>query len=54
MKYPAVANYLDGSFVEDTLSALDGYSPSHGSVISRGLARRSRSAGGTSRIGRWG
>jgi malonate-semialdehyde dehydrogenase (acetylating)/methylmalonate-semialdehyde dehydrogenase len=35
MKYPAVANYLNGSFVEDTLPALDVYNPSEGSVISR-------------------
>jgi malonate-semialdehyde dehydrogenase (acetylating) / methylmalonate-semialdehyde dehydrogenase len=35
MKYPAVANYLNGSFVEDTLPVLDVYNPSEGSVISR-------------------
>jgi malonate-semialdehyde dehydrogenase (acetylating) / methylmalonate-semialdehyde dehydrogenase len=35
MKYPAVANYLNGSFVEDALPALDVYNPSEGSVISR-------------------
>jgi hypothetical protein len=35
MKYPAVANYLNGSFVEDTLAALDVYNPSVGSIISR-------------------
>jgi malonate-semialdehyde dehydrogenase (acetylating)/methylmalonate-semialdehyde dehydrogenase len=35
MKYPAVANYLNGSFVEDTLPALDVYDPSQGRVISR-------------------
>jgi malonate-semialdehyde dehydrogenase (acetylating)/methylmalonate-semialdehyde dehydrogenase len=35
MKYPAVANYLNGSFVVDELPALDVYNPSEGSVISR-------------------
>jgi len=35
MKYPAVANYLNGSFVADDLPALDVYNPSEGSVISR-------------------
>ena len=35
MKYPAVSNYLNGSFVADDLPALDVYSPSEGSVISR-------------------
>jgi malonate-semialdehyde dehydrogenase (acetylating)/methylmalonate-semialdehyde dehydrogenase len=35
MKYPAVSNYLDGSFVVDDLPALDVYNPSEGSVISR-------------------
>jgi len=35
MKYPAVSNYLNGSFVADDLPALDVYNPSEGSVISR-------------------
>jgi malonate-semialdehyde dehydrogenase (acetylating)/methylmalonate-semialdehyde dehydrogenase len=35
MKYPAVANYLNGTFVEDTLPGLDVYDPSEGKVISR-------------------
>jgi len=35
MKYPAVSNYLNGSFVADELPALDVYNPSEGSVISR-------------------
>ncbi len=35
MKYPAVSNYLNGSFVVDDLPALDVYNPSEGSVISR-------------------
>ncbi len=35
MKYPAVANYLNGSFVADDLPALDVYDPSVGRVISR-------------------
>src|SRR5687768_8212388 len=35
MKYPAVFNYLNGSFVTDDLPALDVYNPSEGSVISR-------------------
>jgi malonate-semialdehyde dehydrogenase (acetylating) / methylmalonate-semialdehyde dehydrogenase len=35
MKYPAVRNYFNGSFVADDLPALDVYDPSHGSVISR-------------------
>jgi malonate-semialdehyde dehydrogenase (acetylating)/methylmalonate-semialdehyde dehydrogenase len=35
MKYPAAANYLNGSFVEDTLPALDVHDPSRGSIISR-------------------
>jgi malonate-semialdehyde dehydrogenase (acetylating)/methylmalonate-semialdehyde dehydrogenase len=35
MKYPAVANYLNGSFVVDDLPALDVYNPSEGNVISR-------------------
>jgi len=35
MKYPVVANYLNGSFVEDRLPELDVYNPSEGSVISR-------------------
>lgn len=35
MKYPAVSNYLNGSFVTDDLPALDVYNPSEGSVISR-------------------
>jgi malonate-semialdehyde dehydrogenase (acetylating) / methylmalonate-semialdehyde dehydrogenase len=35
MKYPAVSNYLDGSFVVDDLPALNVYNPSEGSVISR-------------------
>ena len=35
MKYPAVSNYLNGSFVADDLPALDVFSPSEGSVISR-------------------
>ncbi len=35
MKYPAVANYLNGSFVADDLPALDVYDPSVGQVISR-------------------
>jgi malonate-semialdehyde dehydrogenase (acetylating) / methylmalonate-semialdehyde dehydrogenase len=34
MKYAAVANYLNGSFVQDPLPALDVYNPSEGSVIS--------------------
>jgi malonate-semialdehyde dehydrogenase (acetylating)/methylmalonate-semialdehyde dehydrogenase len=35
MKYPAVSNYLNGSFVTDDLPALDVYNPSEGRVISR-------------------
>jgi malonate-semialdehyde dehydrogenase (acetylating)/methylmalonate-semialdehyde dehydrogenase len=35
MKYPAVSNYLNGSFVADDLPALDVYNPSEGRVISR-------------------
>jgi malonate-semialdehyde dehydrogenase (acetylating) / methylmalonate-semialdehyde dehydrogenase len=35
MKYPAVANYLNGSFVVDDLPALDVFDPSVGQVISR-------------------
>jgi malonate-semialdehyde dehydrogenase (acetylating) / methylmalonate-semialdehyde dehydrogenase len=35
MKYPAVSNYLNGSFVVDDLPALDVYNPSEGNVISR-------------------
>jgi malonate-semialdehyde dehydrogenase (acetylating)/methylmalonate-semialdehyde dehydrogenase len=35
MKYPAVSNYLNGSFVADDLPALEVYNPSEGSVISR-------------------
>jgi malonate-semialdehyde dehydrogenase (acetylating)/methylmalonate-semialdehyde dehydrogenase len=35
MKYPAVCNYLNGSFVVDDLPALEVYNPSEGSVISR-------------------
>ena len=35
MKYAAVSNYLNGSFVADDLPALDVYNPSEGSVISR-------------------
>jgi malonate-semialdehyde dehydrogenase (acetylating)/methylmalonate-semialdehyde dehydrogenase len=35
MKYPAVSNYLNGSFVTDDLPALDVFNPSEGSVISR-------------------
>ena len=35
MKYPAVSNYLNGTFVADDLPALDVYDPSEGSVISR-------------------
>jgi malonate-semialdehyde dehydrogenase (acetylating)/methylmalonate-semialdehyde dehydrogenase len=35
MKYPAVSNYLNGSFVVDDLPALDVYNPSEGSIISR-------------------
>ncbi len=35
MKYPAVANYVNGSFVVDDLPALDVYDPSEGNVISR-------------------
>ena len=35
MKYAAVSNYLNGSFVTDDLPALDVYNPSEGSVISR-------------------
>jgi len=35
MKYPAVSNYLNGSFVTDDLPELDVYDPSEGSVISR-------------------
>ncbi len=34
MKYPAVRNYLNGSFTLDDLPALDVYNPSEGSVIS--------------------
>jgi malonate-semialdehyde dehydrogenase (acetylating)/methylmalonate-semialdehyde dehydrogenase len=34
MKYPAVRNYLNGSFVLDDLPAIDVYDPSEGSVIS--------------------
>jgi malonate-semialdehyde dehydrogenase (acetylating)/methylmalonate-semialdehyde dehydrogenase len=34
MKYPAVSNYLNGSFVADDLPALEVYNPSEGSVIS--------------------
>ncbi len=35
MKYPAVSNYLNGTFVADDLPALEVYDPSEGSVISR-------------------
>jgi malonate-semialdehyde dehydrogenase (acetylating)/methylmalonate-semialdehyde dehydrogenase len=35
MKYPAVSNYLNGSFVVDDLPALDVFDPSVGQVISR-------------------
>jgi len=35
MKYPAVSNYLNGSFVVDELPALDVFDPSVGQVISR-------------------
>ena len=35
MKYPAVSNYRNGSFVADDVPALDVYNPSEGSVISR-------------------
>jgi malonate-semialdehyde dehydrogenase (acetylating)/methylmalonate-semialdehyde dehydrogenase len=35
MKYPAVSNYLNGSFVADDLPALDVYNPSEGRIISR-------------------
>ena len=35
MKYPAVRNYFNGSFVLDELPELDVYDPSRGSVISR-------------------
>ncbi|MEP6692923.1 MAG: CoA-acylating methylmalonate-semialdehyde dehydrogenase, partial [Gemmatimonadaceae bacterium] len=35
MKYPDVRNYLDGSFVDRALPALDVYDPSSGHVISR-------------------
>ncbi len=35
MKYPAVSNYLNGSFVTDDLPVLDVYNPSEGRVISR-------------------
>src|ERR671915_1507731 len=35
MKYPAVSNYLNGSFVTDDLPALDVFNPSEGRVISR-------------------
>lgn len=35
MKYPAVSNYVNGSFVLDDLPALDVYNPSEGNVISR-------------------
>jgi malonate-semialdehyde dehydrogenase (acetylating)/methylmalonate-semialdehyde dehydrogenase len=35
MKYPAVSNYLNGSFVADDLPGLDVYNPSEGSIISR-------------------
>ena len=35
MKYPAVSNYLNGSFVANDLPALDVYDPSEGRVISR-------------------
>jgi malonate-semialdehyde dehydrogenase (acetylating)/methylmalonate-semialdehyde dehydrogenase len=35
MKYPAVRNYLNGSFVVDELPALEVYNPSEGNVISR-------------------
>jgi malonate-semialdehyde dehydrogenase (acetylating)/methylmalonate-semialdehyde dehydrogenase len=34
MKYPAVRNYLNGSFVLDDLPTIDVYDPSEGSVIS--------------------
>jgi len=35
MKYPAVSNYLNGSFVVEDLPALDVFDPSVGQVISR-------------------
>ncbi|MDQ6828416.1 MAG: CoA-acylating methylmalonate-semialdehyde dehydrogenase [Gemmatimonadota bacterium] len=35
MKHPEVRNYLDGSFVDAGLPALDVYNPSDGSIISR-------------------
>lgn len=35
MKYPAVSNYLNGSFVTEDLPTLDVYDPSVGQVISR-------------------
>jgi hypothetical protein len=37
MKYPAVPNFLNGSFVADDLPALDMYNPSEGRLISRVL-----------------
>jgi hypothetical protein len=33
MKYPAVRNYLNGSFVLDNLPTIDVFDPSEGSVI---------------------
>ncbi|HYC32977.1 MAG TPA: CoA-acylating methylmalonate-semialdehyde dehydrogenase [Gemmatimonadales bacterium] len=35
MKYPAAANYLNGSFVQDPLPSLEVFDPSEGRVISR-------------------
>jgi len=35
MKYAAVSNYLNGSFVTEDLPTLDVYDPSVGQVISR-------------------
>ena len=34
MKYPAVRNHLNGSFVLDDLSTIEVFDPSEGSVIS--------------------